>query len=396
MQVLIADRLSPLTNSLLTSMGCVVRDEPSLTAEELPAAMRDANVLVVRSTRVTHAAIEAAQDLELVIRAGSGYDNIDLESASHRGIYVANCPGRNADAVAELTIGLMIAADRQIASATADLREGRWRKKWYSAAKGLKGRQLGLLGYGAIGQRVARVAQALAMRVVVWSRSLTDEQATAAGVVRAAALEEIAACDAVSIHLPATEATRHLVDAKFLANMLPGAILINTSRGELVDAAALQTAVEEKQLRVGLDVFTDEPAGGDAEFPHVSLARCVTGTPHIGASTEQTAEAIARAVADIVRSFQESGKPVGCVNLLQRSPANWQLVVRHRNQVGVLAGILDGLRAEHINVEEMENRIFAGGAAASCSLRLDAPPSSNLLAVFAAKDDVFQVRCQDA
>ncbi len=379
MHVLIADKLSAQTVACLEKLGCEVSVRPELTADDLAAQIGSANILVVRSTKVNTATIEAASDLELIIRAGSGYDTIDVNAASARGIHVANCPGKNANAVAELTIGLLIAADRQIASACADLRAGRWKKKQYGQSFGLKGRTLGLLGFGSISQAVSQAALGLQMRVLAWSRSLTDDVAEAHEIRRAEALAQIAACDAVSIHLPSTPETKHIVGREFLSRMRDGAILINTSRGPLVDTEALREAIASKHLRVALDVYENEPSGGEATFEDSSLAAAITGTPHIGASTEQTSEAIAAEVVRIVRVFQETGRPCGSVNLCQRSPATCQLVVRHLNQVGVLAGVLDGLREEQINVEEMENMIFEGAHAASCTLRLDGEPSPRMI-----------------
>ncbi len=379
MHVLIADKLSAKTVASLQALGCEVSVRPELSADDLPEEIGSAQILVVRSTKVTAATIEAAKELELIIRAGSGYDTIDVQAASARGIHVANCPGKNANAVAELTIGLLIAADRQIASACADLRAGRWKKKRYGEAYGLKNRTLGLLGFGSIGQAVSRAALGLQMKVMAWSRSLTDDVAEEHEVRRAESPAQIAACDAVSVHLPSTAETKHIVGHEFLSQMRDGAILVNTSRGPLVDTAALREAIRSKHLRVALDVYEQEPPGGEATFDDVSLAAEITGTPHIGASTEQTSEAIAAEVVRIVRVFRETGRPCGSVNLCQRSPATCQLVVRHLNQVGVLAGVLDGLREEQINVEEMENMIFEGALAASCTLRLDGQPSTQLL-----------------
>ena len=173
--------------------------------------------------------------------------------------------------------------------------------------------------------------------------------------------------------------------------MKDGAILINTSRGELVDTEALKQAIREKNLRVGLDVFENEPSGGDAEFPDCELAGMVTCTPHIGASTEESSEAIAAEAVQIVREFRRSGKPPNTVNLCQRTPATHSLVVRHYNRVGVLAGVLDCLREEGVNVEEMENTIFDGAKAACCTLQLDTPPSPATISKLQQSADILQV-----
>jgi D-3-phosphoglycerate dehydrogenase len=273
-----------------------------------------------------------------------------------------------------------------------DLRNGRWKKKEYGKARGLAGRTLGILGLGAIGKAMARRAAGLEMNVIAWSRSLTPAAADELGVGYAASPEELAAAsDAVSVHLAATPETKHLVGQKFFEAMKPGAIFVNTSRGSLVDTAALREAIRTKNLRVGLDVFEGEPAGAEADFTDKELATLVTSTPHVGASTDQAAEAVADEVVRIVDVFLKTGHPPGTVNLCAHSPATHRLVVRHYDRVGVLAAILDALREEGINVEEMENTIFAGAQAACCAMELDQPPSPESLATLRRHPDILGV-----
>ena len=166
---------------------------------------------------------------------------------------------------------------------------------------------------------------------------------------------------------------------------------MNTSRGELVDSESLKAAITEKSLRVGLDVFEDEPAGGAADFAQTELAAMVTATPHVGASTDQASEAIAAQVVRIVESFIKTGHPLDTVNLCDRSPATHSLVIRHINRVGILAGVLDGLREEGINVEEVENTIFEGAKAACCAMLLDQAPSQKLLDSLKNNEGVLHV-----
>jgi D-3-phosphoglycerate dehydrogenase / 2-oxoglutarate reductase len=392
MKVLIVDKLSPETVTALEKLKVQVEVRSDLNADSLPGALADVNVLVVRSTKVTAASIQAAPQLSLVIRAGAGVDTIDLAAASARGIYVANCPGKNTAAVAELAIGLLIAADRRIVDATVAMRDGNWRKKEFGKSRGLACRTLGVLGLGAIGKAVAQRAKGLDMEVIAWSRSLTPEAAEEMGLGYAASPEALAAaCDAVSIHLASTPDTKHLVGKKFLDAMKPGSILINTSRGTLVDTAALRAAIGEKGLRVGLDVFEGEPAGGEAPWTDKELAAVATCTPHIGASTDQASEAVAAEVVRIVEAFLRTGHPVGTVNLCAKSSATFRLVLRHFNRVGVLAFVLDGLREEGINVEETENTIFAGAEAACCSMLLDQSPSEKLLAALRTNENILNV-----
>lgn len=392
MKILIADKLSPKTVSELESLGAEVSVNPDLKADDLPKAIRSCEVLIVRSTKVTADTIGAADALSLIIRAGAGVNTIDCECASCHSIYVANTPGKNTDAVAELAIGLLIAADRRIVDACSDLRNNKWRKKEYQKSSGLKGRTLGIVGLGAIGRAVAKRALGLEMRVVAWSRSLTPEKAEELGLACARSLNELATCaDAVSVHVAASANTKHLIDSEFLTAMKDGSILINTARGEVVDTAALKRAIKDKGLRVGLDVYEHEPAAGDDEFKDGGLAASMTGTPHIGASTDQASEAVADEVVRIVKCYVETGIPLNTVNIREKSSAIYNLVVRHYNRVGVLARVLDLLREEGVNIEEMNNLIFDGGEAASCTLKLDSKPTKALIRKIRESSDIIQV-----
>lgn len=392
MKVLIADKLSPKAVSALEAMGLKVEVDASLEADTLPARLGDAEVLVVRSTKVTAAAIEAGENLSLIIRAGAGVNTIDLKAANHRGIHVANCPGQNTAAVAELALGHIIAADRRIPDATADLRAGLWKKKEYGKARGLKGRTLGILGMGSIGQALAGMARGLDMEVIGWSRSLTTEKAKKMGIGYCATPEAVAEnADVVSVHLAAAPETDHLVNAAFFDKMKDGAIFVNTSRGEVVETAALKEAITRKGLKVGLDVFENEPAATANEFGDTGLSALINASHHIGASTDQASEAIADEVVRIIEEYRASGKPPNVVNTQAKSAGVTSLVVRHFNRVGVLAGVLDELRNASINVEEMENSIFTGGEAAVCTLRLDDVPDKELVKKLRALDNVIQV-----
>ncbi len=394
-RVLIADKLSPRAAERLTAAGLEVATRAGVSGDALTAALRelDPDVLVVRSTKVQAEHLEAGRALALVIRAGAGVNTIDLATASRRGVHVANCPGKNAIAVAELAMLHLLNCDRRLADATADLRAGRWDKKTYGKGQGLHGRTLAVLGTGPIGREVVRRALAFGMRVVAWSRSLTDEDAAALGVRRAdSPLEACRGADALSIHLALAPQTRGLVGREVLAALKPGAAVVNTSRAEVVDEAALAEAVRERGLRAGLDVFAGEPATGEAEF-RTPLAELpgVYGTHHIGASTAQAEDAVGDEVVRIVQSFVRTGRVPNCVNLEERSPATHALVVRHEDRVGVLASVLELLREDGINVQEMENVIFQGAAAASARIQIDRAPSDGVLACLDAAPHVLAV-----
>jgi D-3-phosphoglycerate dehydrogenase len=392
-RVLVADSLSEKLFEPLIKSGVTVDFRPDLTAETLPTAIKGARVLVVRSTEVTKATIEASDALSLIVRAGSGTNTIDVQSASAHGIYVANCPGRNSVAVAELAIGLLVSLDRRIPENVADLKAGKWNKGLYSKARGLKGRTLGLVGFGSIAREVATRARAFGMKVQAFSRTLTAEAAQEAGVAKAESLEKLfETSDAVSLHLPLTKETRGLISRTVLEKMSEGAMLINTARAEVVDHDALVELARANKIRVGTDVFSREPEGkaGAFEDPLGALPG-VYGTHHIGASTDQAQQEIALATVAIVRRFLEKGEPENAVNVLLTPPIQGTLVVRHLDRVGVLASVLSTLKTANINVETMENVIFAGGVAASARIRVAQRPRDEVVEQVRRLENVLAV-----
>lgn len=395
MRVLIADKFEESGRKGLAVAGCDVVYEPDLKEDALTEAIRGsgAEVLIVRSTRVTKAMLGAGH-LSLVIRAGAGYNTIDVETASERGIYVANCPGKNSIAVAELAFGLILALDRRISENAADLRRGVWNKKEYSKARGLFGRTLGLIGVGGIGREMIPRARAFGMPVVAWSRSLTPERAREFGIERKGSPREVAAAsDVVSVHVASKPETKNLIDEAFFSAMRLGSFFINTSRAEVVDPQALARAVGERGIRAGLDVFTGEPSGGKGEVsdPLFQLSG-VIGTHHIGASTDQAQEAIADETVRIVAEYKESGRPPNVVNLAKKSPATHLLVVRHFDRVGVLAAVFDRLKEAGINVQETENIVFEGAKAAVARIHVSQAPSDTVRqAIRESTDDIIEV-----
>jgi D-3-phosphoglycerate dehydrogenase / 2-oxoglutarate reductase len=408
MNVLIADQFEQSGIDAIVASGCDVLYEPSLADQQLADALttRRPDVLILRSTRVTEPML-ADTSLSLIVRAGAGVNTIDVDAASRRGIYVSNCPGKNSHAVAELTFALILALDRRIAENVSDLRAGKWNKKEYSKARGLFGRTLGILGYGNIGQEVARRALAFGMHVVVWSRrfdrgSGIRDQGSGSGDQRSTALDsrpsipdplitvlpspqDVAGqSDVLSVHLALASDTRDFVNGSVFDRLEPGSYFVNTSRAEVVDHAALAAAVRTRGIRVALDVFAKEPLSGSGEFtdPLLTLPG-VIGTHHIGASTEQAQEAIAAEAARIVRVYKETGHVPNVVNLASTTPATHRLVVRHRDRPGVLAHVFDHLRAGNLNVQETENIVFEGAEAAIARINLDGEPPAKLLETIA-------------
>jgi len=394
MKVLVADKFEQSGLDGLAALGVEVVYEPDLKEDALNARIHEsqAEVLVVRSTKVTEPMVTGTK-LALIIRAGAGYNTIDVEAASRNGVYVANCPGKNSQAVAELAFGLMLALDRHIADNVIQLREGKWNKKGFSKAKGLYGRTLGLIGMGKIGQEMVTRAKAFGMNVVAYSRWMTSDVAAAMGIGRASSPNEVAQlADIISVHVSLTPETKGMLGKEFFAAMKPGSTLINTSRCEVVDQAALEQAMAEKGILAGLDVFDGEPSGGEGEYDGtLRRAKNAYCTHHIGASTDQAQEAVAAEVVRIVKDYLLTGSVPNVVNVHKGEIATHLLVVRHADRVGVLAHVLAVLKDEGANVQEMENIILGGAKAAIAQISLDKEPSPSAITQMKANPNVFDV-----
>lgn len=332
MKILVADKFEKVGLEGLKALGCDVVSEPDAGVDGIPAALEKhkPKVLVVRSTKVPAASVKAAAaaGVAVIIRAGAGVDNIDVGAATGVGIKVANCPGMNAIAVAELTMGLLLACDRRIVDQTLEARSGRWNKKDFGktgagGAKGLKGMALGVVGAGAIGRALVRRAVAFDMKVSIWSRSITKEHCRDLGAEwggndTPALLDLAARSDAVTIHLPLAPDTKGLIGKAFFDRVKPGAYIINTSRGGLIDEAALRDAIAAKGLRAGLDVWESQPPAtqtnpGEWGSETAKLTQVVS-THHTGASTDQAQDAVAREVIRMVDVYKSSSKVENSVN----------------------------------------------------------------------------------
>ena len=381
MKILIADKFPEQYIEEIKSLGFQLAYEPGYGAEDIAKNIADTEVVVVRSTKVTADAIRASENLSLIIRAGAGTNNIDKHAASALGIYVANCPGMNSIAVAELAMGLICALDRRIVDNAADLRDGRWNKAEYSQADGLYGKVLGVIGVGQIGQELIKRAQAFGLVVKAWSRSLTPQKAAALEVEYVSSIAELVPqCDIISVHLAATPDTEGIISKEIIDAMKPGACFINTARSEVVDEAALIEAVKANRIRVGTDLYSDEPEGKSGPFEsELGKLDGVYGTHHIGASTTQAQNAVAAEAVRILRVYKETGCVENWVNRLAKTPAKYQLIVRHYDKPGVLASVLAQLKAEDVNAEEIQNLVFDGAEAACCTIQLDTRPSDDAL-----------------
>ena len=394
MKILLADKLHPKSIEAFAALpGAIVDNQPGLGADDLASKIAGVEILVVRSTKVTAQAIAAADKLGLIIRAGSGFNTIDVEGASAKGIYVANCPGKNAVAVAELALALILSLERRVVENVVDLRQGLWNKGLYSKATGLKGKTVGIVGAGMIGQETIERLRPFGVKLIAWSRSLTDEGAEMLGIERVDLASLAQRSDIVSLHLALSSETRGLIGKDFLSAMKPGATLINTCRAEVVDQAALLEAMEQNGLRLGTDVFENEPSGKDGAFESaISKHPNCYGTHHIGASTDQAELETGLEAVRIGEAFA-AGSPIpNCVNLRRTPQEGYAITVRHQDRVGVLAGVLGVLKEHGQNVQEMENLVFSGAKAACARIALDAPVTGAVVAALEKCDGVLHVR----
>lgn len=389
MKVLVADRLPERTLAEMRALGVEVTYDPGIGEGDLAAALDGVSVLVVRGTSVTAEAIGASPALSLIIRAGAELGTIDVRTASERGVYVATCPGRNAAAVAELTMTLIGCLDRRVPDAVHSLRSGRWEKDDFARAVGLRGRRIGIYGLGHVGRAVLRMARAYGLEPHGYSRSLSDSRARDLGIARASSLVDLARIsDIFTVHVDLNPRTRGVVGRDVIAALPDGAFFVNTARAELVDYDALAELAEEKRLRVALDVLPDEPSVRTTSYSHPLLGRgLVYATPHIGASTDEGQNAIADETVQILRSFLREGFVPNAVNLCAASPARYQLVVRHVDKLGILADVLAVVKRHGINVEELENTVFDGAKAACAKVLVDRRPSEACLAEIRAVDE---------
>jgi len=282
MKVLITDEVAEEAMNLLKEKHEVVFKE--LRGEELAREIGKYDALMVRSaTKVTRDIIERAERLKVIGRAGIGVDNIDVDAASEKGIYVVNSPTGSTRSVAELTFALMFALARHIHRADATMRQGIWAKKKLKGIE-LLGKTLGLIGSGNIAREVAKMANCLGMKVLVYSPHCTKEKASEMGAELKSLEDIFRESDFVSLHIPKTEETYHMVDERLLSLMKPTAYLINVARGGVVDEEALYKVLKERKIAgAALDVYEKEPP---EKSPLFELENVVF-TPHIGAATKE-------------------------------------------------------------------------------------------------------------
>lgn len=399
MRLLIADKLHPRAVEELRTLPVDVVYEPELTKETLESKLPGVGILVVRSKEVTRKAIENARQLNLIVRAGAETNTIDVRAASERGIYVANVPGKNASAVAELVFGFVLSLDRRIPDAVAALRAGRWERAEFGKAEGLHGKTIGVAGVGAIGREVAARAKAFGLHAIGWSRSLTPARAQELGIGHAATLEELASrSDILTVHLALNERTRQIVGRKIFELLPKRAMFINCARPDLVDYQAMRDAIVQRGLRAAIDVVPNEPRGTKEISPELfnltpatSTGGFLYATPHIAASTDQGQLAIATETVRVIRSFLLEGTVPNVQNVLNLSSARFQMIIRMVDKVGTFANVLAVIKRHAINVEEVTNTVFDGGGASCAKLRVVSRPSEACIQEIRAFEEVLHV-----
>ncbi|MCH7827916.1 MAG: phosphoglycerate dehydrogenase [Bacteroidetes bacterium] len=398
MRILIADKFP---DKYVEKIKGIVREviyEPTYKADDLPKNIKDIDVLIVRSTKVNKDCISISNKLSLIIRAGAGVNNINIPEANKRGIYVANCPGKNSIAVAELAMGLICAIDRKLPDNVIQFRKGKWNKAAFSKADGLYEKTIGIVGTGKIGRELIKRSKAFGMNVIAWSRSLTKNTADILEIYRCENLNELfEKADIISIHLAQTSETKKIISADLINKMKQGACLINTSRAGVIDEDALIAAAKKGKIFVGIDVFRDEPEEKQGEFNSdlINIPNIYV-THHIGASTVQAQNAVAEETFKIIEQYKKTGVVKNWINRCEITAAKYQLVIRHFDKPGVLSKVLQLLSDEKINAQEIENVIFDGELTACCKIMLDSKPSEKITVELACKEeDIFDVSLID-
>lgn len=395
MRILIACEIPEATVEQLRSLATELVYRPQITAHQLREEIGATGVLITGETRVSPEVIGAAPALQLIVHAGPGPGDLAVEAASARGVFVSDCPDQHAAAVAELAFGLLLALDRRIVEHTVGLREGRWNRAELIDARGMAGRTLGILGHGTSGRLVARRARAFDMRILAWSPAMSSATPPPPepGVEFCSWPRDVAReSDMVVLLAAPHEELQQYVDADFLLGMRPGAALVHLGHPGAVDEAALLSALDEGRIRFALDVVAAVSSGDPTRLRCRYCERPgVVGTQHIGPCTEQARQATADEILRTVRAYLVSGEVRNCLNLAERSPATWQLVLRVRDQVGVMAAILSAVQADGINAEEITSRVFTGAKAAVCTIALDERPSTEALEAIRALPDVLHL-----
>ena len=350
MLIVVADDLPKTALDLLTAEGWTVDARSGRTPEQLIPDLKDADALVVRSaTKVTADIIAGAPKLRAIARAGTGVDNVNVNAASARGIVVMNAPGANSISVAELAMAQLLSLARKLPAADASMKQGKWDKKSFLGEE-VRGKVLGLAGLGRIGQEVARRAQSFEMTVIAHDPFIAAQVAESLDIELVSLDELCARADYLSLHMPSTPQTRHTFNAERLAKCKKGLKLINTARGDLIDEAALASAIKSGQIGgAALDVYTAEPTTDHTlqQLPQV------VASPHIAASTKEGQELVGVETATALRDFLKSGVIRNAVNFPSVPPEEFQRLqpfVLLAKQLGSLVGQMGEARIQTLSI----------------------------------------------
>jgi len=351
MKIVLAEKVSPATLAVLASepdWQILTPDDIAKLPGKLPEALADADALVVRSAvQVDDALLEHAPKLRVIGRAGVGVDNIDADSATRRGIVVMNTPGANAVAVAELTLGLMLALARKLPAANNTMHAGKWEKKSLQGVE-LRGKTLGILGLGRIGLEVAKRAQGFGMAIIAHDPFVSAAVAREAGIKLVSTEELFAESDYLSLHVGLTPQTAGIINERTIATMKKGIRILNCARGELIEEAALVAALQSGQVGgAALDVFTVEPP---KESPLAGLPNVIL-TPHIAGSTDEAQEAIGIQLARQVREYLKLGVVQNAVNVASLTHEEYVLLAPFIDLAGRLGNFLS--QAAPRNIESI-------------------------------------------
>jgi D-3-phosphoglycerate dehydrogenase / 2-oxoglutarate reductase len=350
MNIVVADDLPKTALAILTAEGWTVDSRSGRTPEQLSADLKDADALVVRSaTKVTADIIAAAPKLRAIARAGTGVDNVNVESASARGIVVMNAPGANSISVAELAMAQLLSLARKLPAADASMKQGKWDKKSFLGEE-VRGKVLGLAGFGRIGQEVARRAHAFEMTVIAHDPFISEHIAAKLGVELVSFDDLCARADYLSLHMPSTAQTKHVFNASRFSRCKKGLKLINTARGDLIDEPALVEAISSGHLGgAALDVYTKEPT---TDLTLQQLPQ-VVASPHIAASTREGQELVGVETATALRDFLKTGVIRNAVNFPSVTPEEFQRLqpfISLAEQLGCLVGQMGEARIESLSV----------------------------------------------
>lgn len=394
MKILVACRLPDAALDELKSLGAEVIYQPELAGPGLAEQLRDVAILVVGRQRVAREIILAAPQLQMIVRDGTGTLNIAVDEASTQGIFVTHCLFREAAAIAEMTLGLLVALDRQLLDQGLQPSDDVTARRADDInAMGLVGRTLGILNYGPVGREVAARARAFGMNVLACAGPHCDPLTHEWGIEFVHSPRDLARrSDAISVYVPLDDAKERFINSELIGSLKARALLVHIGHPNAVDEPALYDAVKAGRVRAALDFYSSEAAG--EMLRHRSKLLGLHGavvTHRLADATERAREVIAGEVIRIVRQFLVTGEALNCVNLVERSHATWQLLLRLRDAVGVMASVMDEIRADGINAQEIGCRLFQGGRAAWVSISLNERPSDDMLAALRGLQGVIHV-----